>query len=683
MSAMPRLSLSLTFMIYLSLILRVQCFQFDSLRTFPRVYEKRGGLRGGSRHDQQVKQEACMVEFEVQTPLLQSDESVRICGNHAMIGSWLPEKGLQMHRVKGGFHGEPCVWGARLEVPVGEEMEYKYVIMKGYAEDARALSIPKTECAVQWECDIPNRLFLINRLEERIFVLQEKFDRVGREIFFVENKNYVPLAFVEQVSKGSPADEAGIIPGQNIISIGNLNAKVLNEVNNEDTMSAIFKEVKQHQGKELSVVVADRMGMQSHLVVFPRQWSGEGLFGCRLSLSPRWSTIIRPVSSRTKSELSSPRGVGHQSGSLKSCIVGIINILLARSHKLVSFSAYLSVVLPAQLGFSISSSALHLLDKFAAASLSVSSILLLPSPLARKLLALLSPFLTAVLLPLRLGYNLVLRPPISFFLLFLRTALQPANRILHTSWKLLLHFFAAGDRVTSLLLLPVRAGGAAGRGVASWVERVKPVPGACLKATADAIIFAASSSSDLVTRPIRFFLSLSHRGLALLAPAQPQQQRSRESSVRRGEQKGLRSVSASRRKQQQQQQHKALQEEKEKETEKEEEAVYRKVRFEVDGLTVEEGQRVGIVGDLPGMGNWDPCQAAIMQPAYNVREKKRVWSITLAVPLDKSVSYKYVVLPEDEEERSLKTLWETGGNRFLLPHSHNVVCEIFNRQTIP
>ena len=41
-----------------------------------------------------------MVEFEVQTTLLQSDESVRICGSHATIGSWLPEKGLQMHKVK-------------------------------------------------------------------------------------------------------------------------------------------------------------------------------------------------------------------------------------------------------------------------------------------------------------------------------------------------------------------------------------------------------------------------------------------------------------------------------------------------------------------------------------------------------------------------------------------------------
>ena len=32
---------------------------------------------------------------------------------------------------------------------MGEELEYKYVIMKGYAEQARALSIPKVECAVR------------------------------------------------------------------------------------------------------------------------------------------------------------------------------------------------------------------------------------------------------------------------------------------------------------------------------------------------------------------------------------------------------------------------------------------------------------------------------------------------------------------------------------------------------
>ena len=44
---------------------------------------------------------------------------------------------------------------------------------------------------VEWECDIPNRLLLINKLEERVFVLQESFDVVGREIFFVENQNYV------------------------------------------------------------------------------------------------------------------------------------------------------------------------------------------------------------------------------------------------------------------------------------------------------------------------------------------------------------------------------------------------------------------------------------------------------------------------------------------------------------
>ncbi|EKX54681.1 hypothetical protein GUITHDRAFT_99337 [Guillardia theta CCMP2712] len=246
MVGMARLSSPLTMrgLLLLVLVSCTHCLNFDSFTTTPQVRGERGRLRGGSRPDRLVNQETCMVEFEVQTTSLQSDESVRICGSHAMIGSWLPEKGLQMHKVKGGVHGEPCVWGARMQVPVGEELEYKYVIMKGYAEQARALSIPKGECAVEWECDIPNRLLLINKLEERVFVLQESFDVVGREIFFVENQNYVPLAFVEQVSRGSPADEAGLVPGQNILSIGNLNAKMLNEVNQEDTMSAIFKEVE-------------------------------------------------------------------------------------------------------------------------------------------------------------------------------------------------------------------------------------------------------------------------------------------------------------------------------------------------------------------------------------------------------------------------------------------------------
>ncbi|XP_058636492.1 26S proteasome non-ATPase regulatory subunit 9 isoform X2 [Onychostoma macrolepis] len=84
-----------------------------------------------------------------------------------------------------------------------------------------------------------------------------------------------PFALVDAVTQGSPAFQAGLRVGDEIIEFGSINTQ--NFRNLRDVASV----VQHSEGKSLRVGVI-RSGQEVHLNLTPKQWSGRGLLGCNL-----------------------------------------------------------------------------------------------------------------------------------------------------------------------------------------------------------------------------------------------------------------------------------------------------------------------------------------------------------------------------------------------------------------
>ncbi|XP_016086911.1 26S proteasome non-ATPase regulatory subunit 9 isoform X2 [Sinocyclocheilus grahami] len=84
-----------------------------------------------------------------------------------------------------------------------------------------------------------------------------------------------PFALVDTVTQGSPAFQAGLRVGDEIIEFGSVNT--LNFRNLRDVASV----VQHSEGKSLRVGLL-RSGQEVHLNLTPKQWSGRGLLGCNL-----------------------------------------------------------------------------------------------------------------------------------------------------------------------------------------------------------------------------------------------------------------------------------------------------------------------------------------------------------------------------------------------------------------
>ncbi|KAJ8286264.1 hypothetical protein GJAV_G00036430 [Gymnothorax javanicus] len=84
-----------------------------------------------------------------------------------------------------------------------------------------------------------------------------------------------PFARVDAITPGSPASQAGLRVGDEIIEFGSINT------GNFQTLQNIASVVQHSEGKALSITVV-REGQTVHLSLTPQRWSGRGLLGCNI-----------------------------------------------------------------------------------------------------------------------------------------------------------------------------------------------------------------------------------------------------------------------------------------------------------------------------------------------------------------------------------------------------------------
>ncbi|XP_066510535.1 26S proteasome non-ATPase regulatory subunit 9-like [Hoplias malabaricus] len=84
-----------------------------------------------------------------------------------------------------------------------------------------------------------------------------------------------PFARVDAVTQGSPAYQAGLHMGDEIIQFGSVNTS------NFQNLQNIASVVQHSEGKSVSIAVV-RNGQSVHLSLTPQRWSGRGLLGCNI-----------------------------------------------------------------------------------------------------------------------------------------------------------------------------------------------------------------------------------------------------------------------------------------------------------------------------------------------------------------------------------------------------------------
>ncbi|XP_061116995.1 26S proteasome non-ATPase regulatory subunit 9 [Conger conger] len=84
-----------------------------------------------------------------------------------------------------------------------------------------------------------------------------------------------PFARVDTITPGSPASQAGLCVGDEIIEFGSVNT------GNFKTLQNIASIVQHSEGKSLSIAVI-RGEQKVHLGLTPQRWSGRGLLGCNI-----------------------------------------------------------------------------------------------------------------------------------------------------------------------------------------------------------------------------------------------------------------------------------------------------------------------------------------------------------------------------------------------------------------
>lgn len=89
----------------------------------------------------------------------------------------------------------------------------------------------------------------------------------------------VPFAKIVEVQKGSPADEAGLIPGDQIAQYGDANYL------NHQNLKYVIEITSKNQNKEIILKVLRKVEQESkslvEIKVVPHTWNGPGILGCR------------------------------------------------------------------------------------------------------------------------------------------------------------------------------------------------------------------------------------------------------------------------------------------------------------------------------------------------------------------------------------------------------------------
>ncbi|XP_076843210.1 26S proteasome non-ATPase regulatory subunit 9 [Brachyhypopomus gauderio] len=116
----------------------------------------------------------------------------------------------------------------------------------------------------------------LHRLHARERAKQEQ-DQAGAPVETTDQLPSLPSPFarVDAVTQGSPAHQAGLLTGDEIIEFGSVNTS------NFQNLQNIGSVVQHSEGKSLSVAVV-RNGQRLQLGLTPQRWPGRGLLGCNI-----------------------------------------------------------------------------------------------------------------------------------------------------------------------------------------------------------------------------------------------------------------------------------------------------------------------------------------------------------------------------------------------------------------
>lgn len=85
----------------------------------------------------------------------------------------------------------------------------------------------------------------------------------------------IPFAIIEEITKESPAEKAGLEIGDKIIYIGKINAS------NHNRLKALGPEVKSSEDKNLKVKIQRNTELLNITLIPTQKWPGVGLLGCK------------------------------------------------------------------------------------------------------------------------------------------------------------------------------------------------------------------------------------------------------------------------------------------------------------------------------------------------------------------------------------------------------------------
>lgn len=97
-----------------------------------------------------------------------------------------------------------------------------------------------------------------------------------------QNTKLLPIAIIDEVFEGSPAETAGLQNGDEVLDFGGVNCTFADS-EGRGYLPAIGKVVSQSIGRPISVTVLRDKRASIELELKPQTWSGRGLLGCHLS----------------------------------------------------------------------------------------------------------------------------------------------------------------------------------------------------------------------------------------------------------------------------------------------------------------------------------------------------------------------------------------------------------------
>ena len=89
--------------------------------------------------------------------------------------------------------------------------------------------------------------------------------------------NAKPFAIIDEVTDGSPAHEAGLVVGDQVISFAGVDARV----GSGDPLPKVAAALAANENRPVSALVL-RRGAKTEVSVTPKRWAGRGLLGCHM-----------------------------------------------------------------------------------------------------------------------------------------------------------------------------------------------------------------------------------------------------------------------------------------------------------------------------------------------------------------------------------------------------------------